>query len=154
MPRILALDPGTTALGWALFDTRRGLVDSGTRKLKGNDVDDRCELARQELITLLPAGCDVDVVALEKMFSAGHNSDAPLAVIAYLIRRRAKVLGIAVVEIAISTWKKRVVGAGNASKAESRIAAEERFGRRFASQDEADAACIALAAVEEIEVAS
>lgn len=151
MPRILALDPGTKHLGWALYDSARGLLETGVCFLRGTDVDDRCEQARQELIRLLPAECKVDVVATERMFATGHNSDAPLAVVAYLIRRRVKLLEIALVELSAGTWKKRTVGKGNATKADVMVWARERFRFPLHRQDEADAACIALAAVEDIE---
>lgn len=155
MARVFAVDPGTVALAWALYDTTHGLLETGLKRLLGDDVDDRCEQARAALVIFLPDGCNVDVVATERMFSSGRNSDAPLAVVAYLIRRRAKQLGLALVEMSPGTWKKRALGDGNgnAGKAAVKAWATAHFGRKFSSQDEADAACMAVAAVEDIEPA-
>lgn len=148
----MGIDPSTRSLGWALFDTDSvRFVGHGTKKVIGADADERCDALPNLLRELLPFGCNVDAVAIERMFSTGRNADAPLAVVAYLMRRRCRSLGVPYVEIPPATAKKRVVGNGTAAKAQVRAHIEARFGESFDSTDAADAACVALAAVDEVE---
>ena len=53
--------------------------------------------------------------------------------------------GIPIVEIPSTTWKKIVVGKGNASKKEVKDYMKDVYNLEFASQDECDAFCMYLA---------
>lgn len=152
--RILGIDPGTRALGYAIYDSERDdLLDVGLWELKGKEVDDRLDLVAPAMVDLLPGGCNIDLVAVERMFSTGNSADAALAVVAYLVRRRARCLGIPHVEIPAASVRKIVVGKGNAKKPEVLAYLVQRFGWEFPTTDASDAAAVAVAGASLVEAA-
>lgn len=153
--RVLGIDPGTRCLGWALYDTARGeLLDAGVYDLPDvGDADERVRHVPGVLRELIPHGCNLDLVAVEKQFSRDNCADRPLHVVAWMVKTRAREVGLPPpVEIPAASARKAVVGRGNATKPEVLACLRERLGYDFPSTDASDAACVAVAAVAYAEV--
>lgn len=150
--RILAIDPGSSLLGWVLYDTDQdGMLDVQHYKFQGDSLVSRLRRVRHYVQHLIKPDMDVDVVAVERMFSTQSHSDFVLHVVSYLVQERADELSILCVEVSTSTAKKAATGRGNARKPEVEAAMRKRFNRAF-TPDEADAAAVALAASEMVKV--
>ena len=149
MARIISLDPGTLNSAWVLYDSTQGrILDYGTWSMKAKvPVDQRLEEVPEWLRQVLPEGCNVDVVVVEKMFSSGRGSDAPLAVFAWMVRCRAHRLGIPCTEIPRSSVLVNAYGHGRAEKGDLKSLMEFRFNEEFPTEDVADAVALAVASV-------
>ena len=151
--RILGIDPSTSCVGWALYDSERErLLGHGRIRPVRRDLgdatanaDDRCRQIAAALVDLIPHECDLDLVASEKQISQRNAGDAPLHVVAYLVRARCAAVEVVCVEIAHASAYKAVCGRGNAGKPEVKRLLSLRFGE-FLTEDEADALAVAIAA--------
>ena len=148
MPMILAIDPGSRNIAHAIYDSdTRTLMDFGHDTLGGANKIQRLKAARAYIHALLPEGCNVDVCAVERMFSTLSGADFCLHVVSYFVQARCEDLGVLCQEISAGTAKKAATGHGNARKAEVRVALEAMFGAAL-TEDESDAVSVALAAAQ------
>lgn len=156
--RILGIDPSPTCTAWVILDTdTERLVGHGRIRVVKRDLgdaqasmDDRLKQVEAKLVDLIPHGCNVGLVAYEKQVSMMNFGDAPLHIIAFMIRRRCIMVERLYLEVMHSTAYKAAVGRGNAKKPEVRKALSERFGEHL-TEDEADAAAVAIAAQTKLE---
>jgi Holliday junction resolvasome RuvABC endonuclease subunit len=147
---IIGIDPSTTSLGYAVYDHAAGrLVDSGTLRCAGKDAFSRTERLRVALHNALRAHSGAQFVMLERMFSTKGSADRALANIVYAVKQIAADLGMRVREISVGTWRKRLVGKGDASKQQVQAYVQLVHGRKFPSLDESEAIGIAMAATRE-----
>ena len=152
--RVLGIDPGTTC-GWAVLDANaRGevrVVDSGVVRLpRGAHPGERFEAALRALGQLVdrhqPLAVSVEHVArVQRSVAAAAVYHGLRAMLAYLCLTR----GLALLEVGVSTVKKRATGRGNADKHAMVDAARLALGREPATHDEADALFVALCGVDE-----
>lgn len=144
---ILGVDPGS-ACGWAVVSFPEGVVvQHGTWKLQHSRLEGggmmfvRLESWLKEVLWL-----DLDLLAMEEVKRHKGTDAAHLyGGITAIITRVCEWREITYTGIGVGTWKKLVVGKGNASKEDVMQAAIHRWPNTSFTQDEADAACIALA---------
>lgn len=152
MSLILGIDPGTNYLAWCLYDTTKAcivhcMVDRFSKKL---DADAR-NAQVGDVWTQRMAGiyrC-VNVVAIERMFSKGNASDAPLAVCAHYLRLACKRVGLVPIELSVGTVRKAVLGDGRGGAKKDAVQEWVRAhypGAWDVSPDCCDALLVALAA--------
>lgn len=148
MPRILAIDPGTSC-GWAVWENG-DVVHAGTWDLSGN----RFEGAGMRYVTferlfrqLLPGA---NIVAFEEVHS--HKGTAAAHVyggITSHLMRICTEAGVPYLGIPVSHVKREATGKGNSAKPAMVAAANRRWGLQLElgpGADEADARWIAVAA--------
>lgn len=158
MIRILGIDPGSLALGWAIVDCdpvsrvivlRR--VDVITLRA-GDPLLYRLAKLTPMLDKLLDQRPTVRMMAVEQVGFLGKHARAALALgmvrgLAVSAAARAEV---ELRELAIGTVKKSATGWGNASKPEVAAALRLRFGTRLLPEDlpgdATDAVAVAVAA--------
>lgn len=148
--RIIGIDPGLVATGYALVEydgAQIKVIASGEIKPKKDAP--LCERLGT-LFDGLCAVCDAhrpDVMAIEKVYS--HPKFPQTAVLLGHARGTAFVaahrFGMKVVEIEASTAKKSISGSGRASKTQMlRMASHMAGGQTLSSEHAADALALAL----------
>lgn len=146
---VLGIDPGS-ACGWALVSFPAGsVIHRGTWKLQHSRLDGggmmfvRLETWLREVLQLDPLVVAIEEVKRHKGTDAAHLYGGITAT----VTRVCEDLGLTYCGIGVGAWKKLTVGKGNASKEDVAVAACIRWGRgaELWTQDEADAASIALA---------
>ena len=148
---VIGVDPGTENLGYAVRDTiTDAILESGTLRWHRGDAFERTQLLVGALKLVLEKHSSARVVAVERMFvrarkgAAGDRAARSLGNVVFAIRQAATEFGMTVVEIPTATARLRVVGRGNATKADVQTYLR-LLGIVTHTPDEADAVCIALA---------
>jgi crossover junction endodeoxyribonuclease RuvC len=115
--KILAIDPGTRAMGVALLEGDK-LVYHGVKSIqKGKSPHETLQEGRKVILRLIN-DFKPDVLVVEKTFFANNRSAAILNVFADEITAIGKRKGLEVKSFAPSTVKKFITGNGRASKME------------------------------------
>jgi Holliday junction resolvasome RuvABC endonuclease subunit len=115
--RILAIDPGSRELGYAvLFD--REIVASGVKDMRHfRPLGVLLEKTR-ELVRDLCDRYEIETIAAEETFFRNNKNTLALVAQGEDIKKFAKELGLHVVTYSARAARKRVVGTGAATKAE------------------------------------
>lgn len=147
---VLGIDPGSVKMGYAVLkvtiDSDTELVAHGLYKLKKGTIEDRC--AELYIVTGgILASFDVDAVAVEEIPFMGVHKNYTSALT--LATARGAILGSCAgyptQGVTVSTWKSQTVGSSKADKSRVQEYIKQYFGLPKAlSQDESDAAAIAL----------
>lgn len=115
--RVLAIDPGTRAMGVALLENRE-LIYYGVKTIRrGRSPHEKLKEGRKILLTLIK-DFNPHVLAVEKTFFANNRNSALLNVFADEIVAVGKRKGLKVMAFAPSAVKKAVCGNGWAKKPE------------------------------------
>ena len=115
--KILAIDPGTRAMGVALLQDYK-LIYHGVLTIKrGKSPHETLAEGRKTILRLI-ADYKPDVMAVEKTFFANNRNSAILNVFADEIKAIGKRKGLEVYGFAPSTVKKFITGNGRATKLE------------------------------------
>ena len=133
---ILAIDPGTRAMGVALVENG-DLIYHGVRTIrKQQSPRDTLDRGRKVVLRLI-RDFRPDVLAFEKTFFANNRNAALLNVFADEIKAIGQRKGLRVLAFAPSTIKKAVCGNGRASKREVAQAVVARYPelKVYLSQD-------------------
>ena len=147
--KILGCDCSSKVIGYVLLED--GLaVESGTLKASDSkDMNTRAENLWTEFYALLMDLCGgawkPDVVYIEQAIYV-QNIKATLGIDAVInaVRFCCFINSVPYVIIDNRSWKKDVIGNGNASKEDIAKFANIKWPGIFVTQDECDAACLAL----------
>ncbi len=159
--RILAIDPGTKNIGFALLDKGQ-LVHYGVKTIRQmNSPHDKLREGRKIILKLID-DFRPQVLVVEKTFFANNRNSALLNVFADEIKGVGKRKGLRVQSLATNTVRKIICGNGAASKDDVAIAVAARFPelRPFLTSDRRwkeryhrnmfDAVALALASTQHI----
>lgn len=163
MIKILAIDPGSVAMGWAMVDmfedfSEIRFVDSGVLKMSSDlPLARRCGLIADYVQKLLVKGAiPVAYAAVEKTLQGGHGNVKSAFTLAEARSAAVTALalaGIFAVDMYPNVWKAATVGNGAASKADIKQYAIRYFpelGDKKITNDQSDAICIAIARAIEV----
>ena len=138
------IDCSTKAVHLALMDDDEQIVELKKYGSKGKLAEDRFyEILDQVYVDL--SIIDISTAAIESAIYI-QNAKATIAIasvvagVKYGLHRG----GISFAAVDNNTWKREVLGRGNAKKSDIMKFAVDLWGDRFPEQDYADAACIAL----------
>jgi crossover junction endodeoxyribonuclease RuvC len=115
--KILAIDPGTRAMGVALLEGDK-LIYHGVKCIRKRNSPHETLQEGRKLILRLIADYKPDTLAVEKTFFANNRNAAVLNVFADEIKSIGKRKGLDVLCYAPSSVKKFITGNGRASKLE------------------------------------
>lgn len=115
--KILAIDPGTRAMGVALLENDKLIYHAVISIKKGKTPHETLAEGRRIILRLI-ADFQPDVLAVEKTFFANNRNAAILNVFADEIKAIGRKKGLEVFAFAPSTVKKFIAGNGRASKLE------------------------------------
>ena len=115
--KILAIDPGTRAMGVALLEEDKLVYHAVKTIKKGKTPHETLAEGRKTILRLID-DFQPDVLAVEKTFFANNRNAAILNVFADEIKAIGKKKGLEVYGFAPSTVKKFITGNGRASKLE------------------------------------
>jgi crossover junction endodeoxyribonuclease RuvC len=115
--KILAIDPGTRAMGVALLEGEKLVYHAVKTIKKGKTPHETLEEGRKIILQLI-ADYKPDILAVEKTFFAKNRNVAILNVFADEIKAIGRREGLDVFSFAPSTVKKFITGNGRASKLE------------------------------------
>jgi crossover junction endodeoxyribonuclease RuvC len=137
--KILAIDPGTRAMGIAFLDKGK-LIYQGVKVIKDNirSPHEKLREARKIILRLIK-DFRPKILVIEKSFFANNKNAALLNVFVDDIKAIGKRKGLKVISYAPSTVKKFICGNGRASKQEVARAVISRFPelKVFLTQDRA-----------------
>jgi crossover junction endodeoxyribonuclease RuvC len=153
--RVLGVDPGTRVVGWAVLEQFPGerprRLESGILNL-GNSkatIPDRLLRLRFGIQSVMRAWSP-DFLALEAAFF-GKNARSALRLgeARGTVMVTAEEAGLEVAELPPAVIKRRVAGAGNATKEQvaELLRLQLELPAEFASEDESDAIAVALCAL-------
>jgi len=154
---ILAIDPGTRELGFAVLDGDR-LLYHGVKTIESQDSPRARLDASRKLVARMFRDFGPGVLAIERTFFSKNRNASLLNVLDDEIVAMAKRRKVKVVRLAASTVKKAVTGNGHATKREVAEAVIDRYpdlrayflnGRKWVRKYQAnmfDAVAIGLAA--------
>jgi Holliday junction resolvasome RuvABC endonuclease subunit len=142
-PRILGLDLSITCTGLAGPDWTDTIKPS--KKL---DTLARMDVIVRELTDRFVAG--VDLVALEGIAMAAHDTNRQIAGLNWVVRRELWKRGVPFASVPPMTLKQFIAGKGNASKADVVREVTRRFPWFEGGEDEADAVALAAMAAERV----
>lgn len=153
--RVLGVDPGTRVVGWAVLTARAAggaEVASGTLRLGGSDVPLPIRLHRlhEGLLSVLQLHRPTELAIEAAYLGQNVRSALRLGEARGVVMMAAAAAGLPVEEIPPATVKRRVAGAGAASKEQVERLVRMRLGQpdlRFDSADESDAVAVALCAL-------
>jgi Holliday junction resolvasome RuvABC endonuclease subunit len=148
-PYVVAFDPGASTGLVGLTPARQ--FWTYTLKAKHGRIDDRYMRALDDRLAAVVAGTELlevgAIVAIEDVFvKASPRSTSVLAFYVGAILGAASRVGLPAWRVPPSQWQGPLLGRIRRAqgKALSRSVAQARLGRRFDSDHEADAACLAL----------
>jgi len=145
--KLLAIDPGTENLGWAIFNvgqTRYKYMDSGVFQIKNKSLDwmQRMDILLIDVHSLIKEYC-IDIVVIEEpaIFigtekgEGANNSGSvlKLTAVVHSIRMGAKRMGCKVHLLGVRKWK------GNTKKEDTQRRIKRTFGITITQPDQADA---------------
>ena len=134
--KILAIDPGTRKMGFALLDGER-LVYHGVKDFRWQDSPHAKLGQARRFVLRLIEDFDPGTLAMEKAFFANNRTAATLNALADEIRCLAKKRKLQIVALHPSTVKKAICGNGHASKRQvaNAVVAEYPELKVFLTQD-------------------
>ena len=155
--RVLGIDPGTLVAGWGVLETEGGearRLGSGTLALgrSSTPIAERLYAFRKEVVVLLK-DWEPDFLALESAFF-GRNARTALRLgeARGCVMATAAEMGVEVREIPPAQVKRRVAGAGNATKDQvARLVGLQLGIEGLEGGDEGDALAVALCYILEAE---
>jgi len=115
--RILAIDPGTRELGFALLEGK-DLIHYGVKVIRNRKSPHIILQAGRKMIYRLINDYTPNILAIEKTFFANNRNSGLLNVFTDEIKAIGKRKGLQVYSYAPTTVKKQVTGYGRASKEE------------------------------------
>lgn len=124
--RILAIDPGTRNLGFAVLDGTR-LVHYGVKRIPRKESPHESLREGRRVVASLIGDFRPDSLIVEKTFFANNRNSALLNVFADEIKSMGRRRGLAVASLAANTVRKMVCGNGAAGKDEVAKAMVSRF---------------------------
>jgi len=153
--RVLGVDPGTRVVGWAVLTPRAAggaSVASGTWRLGGSEVPVPVRLQRlhEGLVSVLQLHQPTELAIEAAYLGQNVRSALRLGEARGVVMMAAAAAGLTVEEIPPATVKRRVAGAGAASKEQVERLVRMRLEQpelRFGSSDESDAVAVALCAL-------
>ena len=147
---ILGIDPGTTSIGYAIVENKKGvplLNTAGLFRIRGAEKEERLRSLGQELASLLKNWRPSDL-AIERVFLSRNQKTAmAVAEVRGAILLITSLAGLSAHEYTPLEVKKSVTGAGNADKLQvEKIVRLTIAGARDlrASDDVFDAIAVAL----------
>lgn len=123
--RILAIDPGTRTIGFAVMQELE-LLYYGVKTIKRPKKPEQILLEASRLISGLIAAYQPSSLIIEKMLPVQQNA-ALLVVVAEEMKAMAKTRGLQVYEYAPATVRKIICGTGKATKAATAQAVVRHF---------------------------
>jgi Holliday junction resolvasome RuvABC endonuclease subunit len=142
-PRILGLDLSICCTGISGPDWTDTIKPS--KKL---DTLGRIDVIVRELADRFLAG--VDLVALEGIAMAAHDTNRQIAGLNWIVRRELWKRGVPFASVPPTTLKQYIAGKGNAAKADVVREVTRRFPWFEGGEDEADAVVLAAMAAERV----
>lgn len=146
--KILGIDPGSVELGWAAFDSDtyelRALTEKYPKSMPADERMDRIEAMLDRLLSTMRP----DYVAVELQRRHGDRGDNILLAMWQLVRSLCRRHKIPCGQLHIGTARRIAVGNGHATKEEVRKVLEFDYKIKFPDTNASDAACIAVAALE------
>ncbi len=142
-PRCIGLDLSITCTGIA----GPGWTDT-IKPSKKLDTLARIDVIVRELTDRFLAG--VDLVALEGIAMAAHDTNRQIAGLNWIVRRELWKRGVPFASVPPMTLKQFICGKGNASKADVVREVTRRFDWFEGGEDEADAVVLAAMAAERV----
>jgi Holliday junction resolvasome RuvABC endonuclease subunit len=142
-PRILGLDLSITCTGLSGPDWTDTIKPS--KKL---DTLARMDVIVRDLVDRFIGG--VDLVALEGIAMAAHDTNRQIAGLNWVVRRELWKRGVPFASVPPMTLKQYIAGKGNASKADVVREVTRRFPWFEGGEDEADAVALAAMAAERV----
>lgn len=142
-PRILGLDLSICCTGISGPDWTDTIKPS--KKL---DTLARMDVIVRELVDRFLAG--VDLVALEGIAMAAHDTNRQIAGLNWIVRRELWKRGVPFASVPPMTLKQYISGKGNAAKADVVREVTRRFPWFEGGEDEADAVVLAAMAAERV----
>ena len=145
MKKFLGLDCSSLAIHGALIDDKERLLSLDKWSSKEKSFDLRFPIMTKEFSEELSTIDIIDSAAIEAaIFIQNPKTTIAIAnvvgaVWAFLLKE-----GIPTSIIDNRSWKKEIVGKGNAKKEDIKNCSIDKWGDKFPEQDYADAACIAL----------
>jgi len=146
---ILALDASSTTIGWVIYDGGDHVGAYGQIALRGDNINERCRLARTGIGLVLVNHTSVDYVAIESPASPHKKALIPQCYVSGAIRALLAERQIPIVDIAPQHAKQALAGKGNASKSEMQ---ERAHAYGVTGEHAADALGVALAAAKLVSV--
>lgn len=150
--RLLAIDPSTKALGWAVFEIGgKGacrLIESGVMRQRNDDGEDDSpawlvnldEVVEKIRCVATEHGASLAVIEQPQMFSSARGKAAAasgsvlkLTAVAFALRERLRVMGMNVTMVPVSRWK------GQTPKKITQMRVRRVWGWEGADHNEADA---------------
>lgn len=146
--RLLAIDPGTRKLGYALFigeNSSAKLKYSGVITIKNGEIGDRLNKVHKEFSKIFDR-YRPDVLAIERpFFRINAHTLIRIAESRGVILQLAGKYQVEIFEYPPATIKKNIAGKGNATKGEVGFMAKAIFNvEKELKEDEADAIAIGL----------
>lgn len=123
--KILAIDPGTRNIGFALLD-KSMLVHSGVKTIFSTKPQEKLKYGKKIILRLIN-DFQPDILAVEKTFFGNNKHSKLLNTFTKQIRIIGKQKGLKVLNIATNSVRKAICGNGAASKDEVAIAVVYRF---------------------------
>jgi Holliday junction resolvasome RuvABC endonuclease subunit len=115
--RILAIDPGTKYIGFALLEKEK-LVHYGVKTIPRLQTSKETLKEGKRIVSRLMDDFRPDILVVEKTFFANNKDSVLLNTFTAQIRRIGKRKGLKTASIATNTARKHVCGNGAASKEE------------------------------------
>jgi len=115
--RILAIDPGTKYIGFALLESEK-LIHYGVKTIQRMRTSQQTLQEGKRIILRLIEDFRPDIMVVEKTFFANNKDSVLLNTFTYKINSIGKRKGLKVLSIATNTARKVVCGNGIASKEE------------------------------------
>lgn len=125
MLRVLAIDPGTRNIGFALME-RFELVHYGVKTILTSETNEKLKHGKKIVMRMI-VDFQPDILVVEKTFFANNKNSTLLNTFTNQIRMIGKSKGIKVLSIATNSARKNICGNGAASKDEVAIALVLRY---------------------------
>jgi len=148
--RILGIDPASVTTGWALVEEGPSLVDAGTIQINSRkSLDERLLLFREKLGELLVA-TSPDIVVAESPHIFRMSAAAALYQVRAMVLATVYDHQIPLHFITPKSAREKALGNGAATKADVQKHMHQLFHVKL-GEDAADAACLALAMLDELD---
>jgi len=141
----LGIDSSTQAIHCVVIDDKERLISTQKFFSKGKRTLDRFPEIMIGFFDFISTINNISSVAIEDSIQARNGvTTKTLARVVGGVHTCCVLSDIETVLIHLATWKKEVIGRGNATKLDILEFATEKWGNKFPEQDYADAACVAL----------
>jgi len=141
----LGIDSSTKAVHCVVVDEEENIILLQKISGKGKKTLDRFPEIMIGFFDFISTINNISSVAIEDSIQARNGvTTKTLARVVGGVHTCCVLSGIETFLIHLATWKKEVIGRGNATKSDILEFAIEKWGNKFPEQDYADAACVAL----------